>query len=502
LISNAGDINGDGIGDLLFGGGRALGYVVFGNTALPSSINLDTLGTAGVTIVGEPSGPSRGVAHAAGDINGDGFDDIVLGEDWHGHCFLIFGSSSLPETLELDNLGAAGVTVLAPLIADPIPPHVFVLFPSSAGDTNGDGFDDLLFMTFIKEGVAFDGITTTFVVLGKESITGVIDLSKPEAYAVKIAGAINHVGFVNRIGDINADGFDDIGLGAPTSVIFGAADLPSTIELASLGAAGIQILPDAGRLAEAGDFNGDGFVDLAVSYFNYFAVSKSYVVFGSNDFSSSVTRLGNAAPNTLTGTPAADVMVGEQGDDTLLGNGGPDVLIGGQGNDLLVARDLNFRRIVGGTGSDTLRLVGSGLTLDLTVAKFNRIEGIETIDISGSGNNTLALDYVSALKISDSTNTLVVRGNLGDRLNFASGWTQRANQVIDGETFKVFTQGKANLKVQLDIVVNQSPIIAAFAGRVTATQGGPSIILDSDATLADADSGNFATGRLETSRQL
>ena len=50
--------------------------------------------------------------------------------------------------------------------------------------------------------------------------------------------------------------------------------------------------------------------------------------------------------------------------------------------------------------------------------------------------------------------------------------------------------------MQLDIVVNQSPVIAGFAGRVTATQGGPSILLDTDATVTDADSVNFSGGTL------
>ncbi len=55
-------------------------------------------------------------------------------------------------------------------------------------------------------------------------------------------------------------------------------------------------------------------------------------------------------------------MIGGRSNDIVIGNGGMDVLLGGQGNDLLAVSDVNFRRLVGGSGSDTLRLDGSGLT--------------------------------------------------------------------------------------------------------------------------------------------
>ncbi|MFO0943444.1 MAG: hypothetical protein U0930_22135 [Pirellulales bacterium] len=58
----------------------------------------------------------------------------------------------------------------------------------------------------------------------------------------------------------------------------------------------------------------------------------------------------------------------------------------------------------------------------------------------------------------------------------------------------MFTQGLATLKVQTGILVNQAPVIAGFAGQVTATQNQPAVIVDGDATVSDVDSANFATG--------
>ena len=92
---------------------------------------------------------------------------------------------------------------------------------------------------------------------------------------------------------------------------------------------------------------------------------RAIVIFGGNGFTSSVTHLGLAAPETLIGTSAADNIVGGGGDDVLIGNGGADVLLGGQGNDVLAFSRLDFRRIDGGTGNNTLRFDGSDLGLKL-----------------------------------------------------------------------------------------------------------------------------------------
>ena len=159
---------------------------------------------------------------------------------------------------------------------------------------------------------------------------------------------------------------------------------------------------------------------------------------------------GDATANTLTGTSGADVLLGAQGNDTLVGNGGADVLYGGEGDDVLAISDAALTRLKGGTGTDTLRLDGSGFTLDLTAVSDLKIESIETVDLqAGAGAHTLTLDLLEVLNLSETSNSLTVLGDAADTVNIGSGWTSQG--VAGG--FETFTQGAATLEIDADITV-------------------------------------------------
>jgi Ca2+-binding RTX toxin-like protein len=248
-------------------------------------------------------------------------------------------------------------------------------------------------------------------------------------------------------------------------VVFGKAD-GSAINLSAVasGIGGFAINGEAASdfsgisASSAGDVNGDGFADVIVGADgadpngNSLA-GKSYVVFGGN-FTGSVTQQGTTGNDTLAGSNLADNIVGGLGDDTLLGNGGFDVLYSAAGDDVLAMSDSNFNRLDGGSGNDILRLDGTSLALDLTKIANNRISGIEQIDITGSGNNVLALKRLDVLALSDETSQLIVRGNTGDTLvSGTQGWIASGAAFLDENLFIEYTAGGASLLVDNRITV-------------------------------------------------
>jgi Ca2+-binding RTX toxin-like protein len=161
----------------------------------------------------------------------------------------------------------------------------------------------------------------------------------------------------------------------------------------------------------------------------------------------SVDLLGTESDDTLTGTAADEIIAGAQGDDTLIGGGGADLLNGGAGDDLLAIADVGFRKLLGGGGTDTVRLDGTGNTLDLTATPDLFVTNIEAFDLNGNGN-ALVLDRLEVLNIDDNSNTLTVFGDAtngvrGDLTGATAGQT-----TVGGVTFNSFTVGSAELLVQ------------------------------------------------------
>jgi hypothetical protein len=215
----------------------------------------------------------------------------------------------------------------------------------------------------------------------------------------------------------------------------------------------------------AGDIDGDGFADVIVSSARADPLGRtnageSYVIYGGN-FTDNVTHLGTAANDSLEGTSAAERFVGGLGHDVLEGGGGADAFHGGAGDDTIAVSTLDFLLVDGGNGADTLRLDGVGLTLDLTALPDARIRSVESIDITGTGNNVLTLGVGDVLELSDESNQLLVKGNAGDIVNQGAGWTAAAaggtngngTSTIGGETFQIYTAGAASFLVDTDMTI-------------------------------------------------
>ncbi len=152
---------------------------------------------------------------------------------------------------------------------------------------------------------------------------------------------------------------------------------------------------------------------------------------------------------TGTGNELANTLTGGDGNDALTGGGGADVFQAGAGDDRLVVSDVAFTLADGGTGTDTLALAGTGLVLDLTTAPAaGKLEGIERIDLSGTGNNTLKIGAAAVLggisAVSEGGRVLVVTGNTGDTVQFAeTGWAKGWTSNVDGVLFDIWLLGTA-----------------------------------------------------------
>jgi VCBS repeat-containing protein len=371
-VSSAGDVNGDGFADLLVGaivpsGNSIAGaaYVIFGKSGgFGGPIHLNALSAAdGFEIRGEPNGDNTGRSLAsAGDVNGDGFADIIVGA-WRsgdtnaGAAYVIFGKASgFGSSIGLSTLSAtAGFKIQG----DPAG-HFAGYSVSSAGDVNGDGFADILVATGNDSGGGINA-GATYVIFGKSggfgSVINLAGLSAADGF--KIQGDVTHdyAGHsVSSAGDVNGDGFADILVGAygndsggdyagAAYVIFGkAGGFGSLIDLTGLSAAdGFKIQGDlagdrAGiSVSSAGDVNGDGFADILLGARGNDSgapyAGAAYVIFGkSGGFGSLIDLTGLAATDgfKIQGDSQGDQLgarsVSAAGD--VNGDGFDDIIVG------------------------------------------------------------------------------------------------------------------------------------------------------------------------------
>jgi len=422
-LSAAGDLNADGMDDVLIGAPRndeadyqaGAAYVVWGK-ADGAKVNLDDVahGVGGYKIIGENGnhqdngsggGDNAGQSIAGvGDVNGDGIADMLVGAPGQAASYLVFGKTD-GALVNLDDVaqGIGGFKISG---------GSSVAF---GGDVNGDGRTDYLIDSYVVFGQATPGpISLTDVGAGSGG------------YRLDFGGT------PVRLGDLNGDGRDDqlvanFAGGSASAVVFGKAGgaAVGTAEIVN-GVGGIALYDETPSssmsAAAAGDVDGDGTPDILLGQSRY---NKLYP--------------SNSSGGPFTG--AAYIVSGgdalhARGDDWLEGGAGDDNLSGGWGNDTLDP-GVGADAASGGPGTDTLRLDWSGAT------PVSARDGIVIQMFDGVGDPTtdpeLAIDRVIGMEVSTAN---LVSTNEIERFDLTG--TSADDDLIGGVFGDALTGGGGN----------------------------------------------------------
>jgi len=367
-VSGAGDVNGDGYDDVIVGAGGSSGALGRAMVYLGSATGLST--TAATTLGDDTvSVWFGGAVSAAGDVDGDGYDDVAVGDISDGeHVWIDQGSAGgVVDTAETTLSGEGGN---------------FGSSVAALGDTNGDGYDEIV----VGAPSYSSARGRAYVFYGG---AGGLDAASPTL--LKGEGVSDHFGAaVSGAGDVNGDGFPDVVVGAYACSSFagrayvypGSATGVHNIDGVAIGRV------DGGSFGMAvaglGDVDGDGADDVAISD------SRDVQV-----LPGSVGGLDASAATALTGSTAGQVGASVAGVGDVNGDGYADFVVGGPGTNRSAGEAQFYLGAPGGLSSTADLLLAGDADLRLVgdrVSEAGDVDGdgyddvlVRTYDLAGGG---------------------------------------------------------------------------------------------------------------------
>ena len=310
-VSSAGDVNGDGYADIILG---ASGYLsATGRAYIYYGGLIHT--TPDVILNGESTGNYFGnPVSTAGDVNGDGYSDVIIGASGYssntGRAYIFYGGASMNNTADVIMTGEAINYDLG-------------ISVSTAGDVNGDGYADVI--------VGVPGYSSytgrAYIYYGGAAMDNAAD--------VTMTGETFNNYFGNSVstaGDVNGDGYSDVIVGAytysaykgRTYIYYGGSTMNNTADVTMTGEPGTNYFGYS--VSTAGDVNGDGYSDVIAGAYGYSSgAGRAYIYYGG-------VSMDNAVDITMTGEATGDyfgISVSTAGD--VNGDGYSDVIAGAYG---------------------------------------------------------------------------------------------------------------------------------------------------------------------------
>ena len=302
-------------------------------------------------------------ALAVGDFNADGIGDLLVGARFGdgpdnrrkdaGEAYVIFGSASLPSTVDI-TANEQDLTIYGAKEGDGLG------YSAATADVNDDGIDDVIVSAPMSNGPAGErtDLGQTYVIFGSANLGGIIDIaSGQQDVSIVAAEGFSLLGDSLATGDVNGDRIADIIMGAPFAgrvpgtppggertelgavyVVFGSPTLSGLISIPEdqqdFTISGAEGFGEFGDTVVSGDVNGDDIDDII-------AVAEAadgpeggrpnagaaYVVFGTRGLAGTVSIANEEQDVTILGADPQDALGFSAASGDVNGDGADDILL-------------------------------------------------------------------------------------------------------------------------------------------------------------------------------